>query len=45
MRNIRFILQSDRIEIPILDPEAAITFWLCVLKKNRKLLDVIPTPC
>lgn len=31
----------DRVEVPILDPEATMTFWLCALKKNRKLLDHI----
>ena len=34
----------DRVDVPILDPEASITFWLCTLKKNRKLLDCISGP-
>ena len=34
----------DRVEVPILDPEATMTFYLCALKKNRKLLDLIPIP-
>ena len=34
----------DRVDVPILDPEASITFWLCTLKKNRKLLDCISSP-
>ena len=32
----------DRVEVPVLDPEATMTFWLCSFKKNRKLLDSIP---
>jgi len=32
----------DRVEVPILDPVASITFWLCALKKNRKLLERVP---
>lgn len=31
----------DRVEVPILDPEASITFWLCTLRKNRKLLEYV----
>lgn len=31
----------NRIEIPVSDPEAAIPFYLCVLKKNRNLLDSV----
>ena len=34
----------DRVEVPVLDPEATMTFWLCAFKRNRKLLDSIPTP-
>ena len=32
----------DRVEVPILDPEASITFWLCTLRKNRKLPEHVP---
>jgi len=32
----------DRVEVPILDSEASITFWLCTLRKNRKLLEHVP---
>ena len=32
----------DRVNIPLLDKEASITFWLCAMKKNKKLLDSIP---
>ena len=32
----------DRVDVPILDPEASITFWLCALRKNRKLLEHVP---
>lgn len=34
----------DRVEVPILDPEATMTFHLCTLKKHRKLLDLITIP-
>lgn len=34
----------DRVEVPILDGESTMTFYLCVLKKNRKLLDHITIP-
>lgn len=34
----------DRVEVPILDAEATMTFYLCTLKKNRKLLDFISIP-
>ena len=32
----------DRVNIPIMDPEASITFWLSAARKNKKLLDSIP---
>lgn len=31
----------DRIDVPILDPEATMTFYLCALRKNRELLEHI----
>jgi DNA-binding transcriptional LysR family regulator len=31
----------DRVNVPILDTEATITFYLCVPEKQKKLLDVI----
>ena len=34
----------DRVEVPILDPEATMNFYLCALKKNRKLLEYITIP-
>ena len=34
----------DRIDIPILDPEATMTFYLCTLRKNHKLLEHITIP-
>ena len=34
----------DRVDVPVLDPEATMTFWLCALKKNRKLLELITIP-
>lgn len=34
----------NRVEVPILDPEATMTFYLCTLRKNRKLLDHITIP-
>ncbi|MBQ9346048.1 MAG: LysR family transcriptional regulator [Oscillibacter sp.] len=32
----------DRVEIPILDPEASIPFYLCALERSRRLLESIP---
>ena len=32
----------DRVEIPILDPEASIPFYLCALERNWRLLEKIP---
>lgn len=32
----------DRVNIPLLDEEAAITFWLCAPKNQKKLFDSIP---
>ena len=32
----------DRVEIPILDSEASISFYLCALDRNRSLLEKIP---
>ena len=34
----------DRVDVPILDPEATMTFYLCALRKNRKLLEHITIP-
>jgi len=31
----------DRVDVPILDPEATITFYLCVKDKRQKLLDAL----
>ena len=36
-----FPFPPGRVEIPILDPEAAITFYLCVRKKDKRLLESI----
>ena len=32
----------DRAEVPILDRAASITFWLCALRKNRRLPEHVP---
>lgn len=32
----------DRVNVPILDEEASVTFWLCAARKNKRLLDSIP---
>ena len=32
----------NRVEIPILDPEASISFYLCALERNRRLLEGVP---
>lgn len=32
----------DRVNIPLLDEEASITFWLCAPKKYKKLWDGVP---
>ncbi len=32
----------DRVELPILDEKASIHFWLCGLRKQKKLMDSIP---
>ena len=34
----------DRVEIPILDPEASIRFYLCASERDRRLLDRISGP-
>ncbi|MBR1780035.1 MAG: LysR family transcriptional regulator, partial [Oscillospiraceae bacterium] len=34
----------DRVNIPILDPEATITFYLCARRQDKKLIDLIPDP-
>ena len=31
----------DRVEIPILDPEASISFYLCALERNWRLLESV----
>ena len=33
--------ELDRVDVPILDPEATITFYLCVRKEKKKLLEAI----
>ena len=32
----------DRVNIPLLDEEASITFWLCAPQKYRRLWDSVP---
>ena len=34
----------ERVEVPVLDPEASVLFYLCASVRNRRLLDTIP-PC
>ena len=39
----RYGAPIDRVNVPILDPEAAIRFYLCVSEKHRSLLEAVLT--